>query len=81
MDLLRKIEDELLLYRNGSQWFGSITAKLRETQLQPISWWEKYGIGTPHLVSSTSSLKLDYNLFNFMEGFEEKLACFELCWF
>ncbi|MCO5584453.1 hypothetical protein L7F22_038381 [Adiantum nelumboides] len=48
-ELMKKLEDELLLYRNGSQWFGSPTASLRETQLEPVSWWEKYGIAAPNL--------------------------------
>lgn len=52
INLLRKLEDELLVYRNGSRVFGRPTALLRETQLQPVSWWEKYGIGTPLLVSA-----------------------------
>lgn len=50
VQLMKKIEDELLLYRNGSHWFGSPTAALRETQLEPVSWWEKYGIAAPNLV-------------------------------
>ncbi|MCO5581806.1 hypothetical protein L7F22_035695 [Adiantum nelumboides] len=49
VQLMKKLEDELLLYRNGSQWFGSPTASLRETQLEPVSWWEKYGIAAPNL--------------------------------
>lgn len=51
VQMLRRLEDELLLFRNRSLSFGSSTALLRDTQLQPVSWWEKYGSSAPTLVS------------------------------
>jgi hypothetical protein len=51
MQVLRRLEDELLLFRNESLSFSWPTAKLRECQLQPVSWWEKYGFSAPTLVS------------------------------
>ncbi|MCO5554387.1 hypothetical protein L7F22_007917 [Adiantum nelumboides] len=47
--MLRRIEDNLLGFRNNTVNFTRATAKLRETQLQPVSWWEKYGNGVPTL--------------------------------
>ncbi|MCO5612385.1 hypothetical protein L7F22_066652 [Adiantum nelumboides] len=47
--MLRRIEDDLLAFRNNTGNFTRATAKLRETQLQPVSWWEKYGNGVPTL--------------------------------
>lgn len=52
MEMLMRIEDDLLAFRNHSGSFGRATAKLRETQLQPVSWWEKYGTCAPTLVSN-----------------------------
>lgn len=37
LDMMRRIEDDLLLFRNHSLHFGRSTARLRETQLQPVS--------------------------------------------
>ena len=48
--MLKCIEDDLLAFRNQTGSFGRETAKLRETQLQPVSWWEKYGNCAPTLV-------------------------------
>lgn len=50
LDMMRRIEDDLLTFRNHSLHFGRPTARLRETQLQPVSWWEKYGNCAPTLV-------------------------------
>ena len=50
VDTMRRIEDDLLAFRNHSLHFGRATARLRETQLQPVSWWEKYGNCAPTLV-------------------------------
>ena len=50
VDMVRRIEDDLLSFRNHSNHFGRATARLRETQLQPVSWWEKYGNCAPTLV-------------------------------
>ena len=50
IDMMRRIEDDLLAFRNHSLHFGQATAKLREKQLQPVSWWEKYGNCAPTLV-------------------------------
>ncbi|MCO5600677.1 hypothetical protein L7F22_054792 [Adiantum nelumboides] len=47
--MARRLEDDLLAFRNESGHFGRATAKLRDTQLQPVSWWEKYGNSTPTL--------------------------------
>ncbi|MCO5582056.1 hypothetical protein L7F22_037556 [Adiantum nelumboides] len=47
--MLRRIEDDLLAFRNNTGKFTRATAKLRKTQLQPVSWWEKYGNGVPTL--------------------------------
>ena len=52
VEMQRRIEDDLLAFRNHSSHFGRATAKLRETQLQPVSWWEKYGNCAPTLVSN-----------------------------
>ncbi|MCO5560648.1 hypothetical protein L7F22_014265 [Adiantum nelumboides] len=49
VDTMRRIEDDLLAFRNHSLHFGRATARLRETQLQPVSWWEKYGNCAPTL--------------------------------
>ncbi|MCO5559909.1 hypothetical protein L7F22_013513 [Adiantum nelumboides] len=49
MQMLRRLEDDLLLFRNRSLSFGRPTAELRGTQLQPVSWWEKYGSCAPTL--------------------------------
>ncbi|MCO5604895.1 hypothetical protein L7F22_059069 [Adiantum nelumboides] len=49
VEMLRRIEDDLFAFRNNTGNFTRATAKLRETQLQPISWWEKYGNGVPTL--------------------------------
>ena len=54
VDMMRRIEDDLLAYRNNSLHFGRPTARLRETQLQPVSWWEKYGNCAPTLVCASS---------------------------
>ena len=55
VDMQRRIEDDLLVFRNHSSHFGRPIAKLGETQLQPaVSWWEKYGNCTPTLVSNES---------------------------
>ena len=51
LDIQRRIEDDLLAFRNHSSHFGRPTAKLRDTALQPVSWWEKYGNCAPTLVS------------------------------
>lgn len=52
IQLLRILEQERLHFRNGTgRYFGSPTARLRECQVEPVSWWEKYGIGAPNLVS------------------------------
>ena len=53
VQVLRRLEDELLLFRNESLSFSRPTAKLRECQLQPVSWWEKYGFSAPTLVSNS----------------------------
>ena len=50
--MMRRLEDDLLLFRNRIGSFGRHTAELRETQLQPVSWWEKYGASAPTLVST-----------------------------
>ena len=50
VDVMQRIEDDLLSFRNKSLSFGRETAKLRETQLKPVSWWEKYGHCAPTLV-------------------------------
>ncbi|MCO5589474.1 hypothetical protein L7F22_043441 [Adiantum nelumboides] len=47
--MLRRLEDDLLLFGNRSHSFGRPTTELRETQLQPVSWWEKYGSCAPTL--------------------------------
>lgn len=67
--LMKIIEDELLLYHNGSQWFWSPKGSLRKTQWEPVSWWEKYGIVAPNLVviriwyaKSLTLLFKDHNL-------------------
>ena len=52
VQMMKRLEDELLLFRNRSLSFGRSTAELRETQLQPVSWWEKYGTCAPTLVST-----------------------------
>ncbi|MCO5608829.1 hypothetical protein L7F22_063046 [Adiantum nelumboides] len=44
VEMLRRIEDDLLAFRNTWH-FARATAKLQETQLQLVSWWEKYGNG------------------------------------
>ncbi|MCO5582257.1 hypothetical protein L7F22_036149 [Adiantum nelumboides] len=44
-----RIENVLLAFRNESNHFGRAIAKLRERQLQPVSWWEKYGNCAPTL--------------------------------
>ncbi|MCO5546691.1 hypothetical protein L7F22_000126 [Adiantum nelumboides] len=49
VEMARRLEDDLLAFRNESGHFGRATAKLRNTQLQPVSWWEKYGNSTPTL--------------------------------
>ncbi|MCO5573112.1 hypothetical protein L7F22_026877 [Adiantum nelumboides] len=49
VEMLRRIEDDLLAFRNNTGNFTRAIAKLRETQLQPVSWWEKYGNGVPTL--------------------------------
>ncbi|MCO5569598.1 hypothetical protein L7F22_023314 [Adiantum nelumboides] len=49
VEMLRRIEDDLLAFRNNTGNFTRATGKLRETQLQPVSWWEKYGNGVPTL--------------------------------
>ncbi|MCO5610356.1 hypothetical protein L7F22_064592 [Adiantum nelumboides] len=51
VQMLRRLEDDLLLFRNRSHSFGRPTAELRETRLQPVSvsWWEKYGSCAPTL--------------------------------
>ena len=48
-----QLEHERLLFRNSTtKSLSTATARLRECQLEPISWWEKYGTSTPHLVSN-----------------------------
>ena len=54
LDMMRRVEDDLLAFRNHSLHFGRPTARLRETQLQPVSWWEKYGNSAPTLVCDMS---------------------------
>lgn len=57
---IKQLEHERLLFRNGTgRSFNSATARLRECQLEPVSWWEKYGISAPNLVrqSPLSSFK------------------------
>ncbi|MCO5584293.1 hypothetical protein L7F22_038217 [Adiantum nelumboides] len=49
VQLVRRLEDNLLLFRNKSLSFGRSTALLRDTQLQPVSWWKKYGTSAPTL--------------------------------
>ncbi|MCO5572532.1 hypothetical protein L7F22_026287 [Adiantum nelumboides] len=49
VDTMRRIEDDLLAFRNHSLHFGRATARLQETQLQPVSWWKKYGNCAPTL--------------------------------
>ncbi|MCO5552776.1 hypothetical protein L7F22_006293 [Adiantum nelumboides] len=49
VEMARRLEDDLLAFRNESGHSGRATAKLRDTQLQPVSWWEKYGNSTPTL--------------------------------
>ncbi|MCO5581173.1 hypothetical protein L7F22_035051 [Adiantum nelumboides] len=49
VQMLRRLEDDLLLFRNRSHSFGRPTAELRETKWQPVSWWEKYGSCAPTL--------------------------------
>ncbi|KAH7302591.1 hypothetical protein KP509_23G078800 [Ceratopteris richardii] len=49
IDMQTRIEDEMLVYRNHRGKFGKATALLRESQLRPVSWWEKYGDKTPIL--------------------------------
>lgn len=49
LQVMRRLEDDLLVFRNKSNSFGRHTAELRETQLQPVSWWEKYGTSAPTL--------------------------------
>ena len=58
VDVMQRIEDDLLSFRNKSLSFGRETAKLRETQLKPVSWWEKYGHCAPTLVITNSSIFL-----------------------
>ena len=48
---MANIEDGLLLFRNRESTFGRGTAQLRKSQLEPVSWWEKYGNASPSLVS------------------------------
>lgn len=52
VEFVRKLEDQLLMFRNNISMFGRPTALLHDTQLQPVSWWEKYGISTPELVGN-----------------------------
>ncbi|MCO5576569.1 hypothetical protein L7F22_030382 [Adiantum nelumboides] len=49
VEMLQRIEDDLLAFRNNTDNFTRATAKLRETQLQPVSWWKKYGNDVPTL--------------------------------
>ncbi|MCO5572986.1 hypothetical protein L7F22_026748 [Adiantum nelumboides] len=48
--MLRCIEDDLLAFYNNTRHFTTSIAKLRKTQLESISWWEKYMNGVPTLL-------------------------------
>ncbi|KAH7297346.1 hypothetical protein KP509_26G066100 [Ceratopteris richardii] len=48
---LSQLEDERVRFRSMEKYFGQPTARLRENQLSPVTWWEKYGVSTPILVS------------------------------
>ncbi|MCO5594047.1 hypothetical protein L7F22_048067 [Adiantum nelumboides] len=49
VQVMRRLEDDLLLFHNKSLSFGRSTALLRDTLLQPVSWWEKYAKSAPTL--------------------------------
>ena len=52
VDQLATLEQQRLAFRNKTgKHFGSPTAELHSGMLQPVSWWEKYGISAPQLVS------------------------------
>ncbi|MCO5576357.1 hypothetical protein L7F22_030166 [Adiantum nelumboides] len=57
--MLRRLEDDLLAFRNNTGNFTRATAKLREMQLQPVSWWEKYGNGVPTLLLELAAMDLE----------------------
>ncbi|MCO5579334.1 hypothetical protein L7F22_033189 [Adiantum nelumboides] len=63
VQMLRRLEDDLFLFRNRSHSFGRPTTEFRETQLQPVSWWEKYGSCAPTLKRlAVRILSQDYSL-------------------
>ena len=64
IDMIRRIEDDLLTFRNHSLHFGKPTTRLRETKLQPVSWWEKYGNSAPTLVCGNLQISIIYDLSN-----------------
>ncbi len=85
VQMMRILEEERLDFRNGvGKHFGSPTAELRECQVAPVSWWEKYGIGAPNLVSPqllvpskvTSCLQVPTRLIFSLGLFAEE-DCFE----
>ncbi|MCO5590414.1 hypothetical protein L7F22_044383 [Adiantum nelumboides] len=49
VEMLWRIEDDLLAFCNNIGHFTRATAKLREMQLQPVSRWENHGNGVPTL--------------------------------
>lgn len=51
VETMERLENELLAFRNNRGQFSTPTAKRRSTQLEPVSWWEKYGHSVPTLVS------------------------------
>ena len=55
VEMARRLEDDLLAFQNETGHFGRTTAKLRDTTLQPVSWWEKHGNSTPTLVNTLVS--------------------------
>ncbi len=65
VEVLTRLEDDLLAFRNHAGDFSKVTARLRETQLQPVSWWEKYGVATPTLVSETKRDIIHFSIYYF----------------
>ncbi|KAH7297215.1 hypothetical protein KP509_26G059300 [Ceratopteris richardii] len=64
LSMIRKLEDELLLVHEHLLSFGGPTPRLRETQLEPVSWWHKYGTSAPTLVWTKDLLIFIYDFTN-----------------
>ncbi|KAH7281580.1 hypothetical protein KP509_36G054200 [Ceratopteris richardii] len=49
--ILSELETERLQFRSMERYLGQPIARLRENQIASVTWWEKYGVSTPLLVS------------------------------